>query len=445
MSRLGCKKIACCLTVLGAAFFGFILSPHARTWHVKQDGSGDALTIQAAVDSSASGDSILVAAGRYFDSKEILVEGVMKRVNVHLYKNVRIIGEGGADKTMIKGYSSDIAVYIDDVDSTAELSHFIIETSWGGYTCTDTSWIDSSTMPAAIDARNSAALISGNLIRYNDVGIRLKGSSASITNNEIHHSVVSIFCGEESGAVISYNELHDGLCLINCDRSSPAIDRNDLRKACIGVHTGNGASPFITNNLIHFIWSWAVACNSGPVIEANQFTGNASAVHVAGGEGIPIVRYNMFFQNIFAVEIALSNQALIGNNTFDACEFAVYCAGDVEAAISRNVIVRPGIGISCNAPCSLAVDCNNIFDALIARYDGSCTDRTGIDGNISIDPEFCGIEGSGNYYLQSDSPCAPGNHPLGTDCGRIGAFPVNCETVPVADKSWGAIKNLFSK
>lgn len=37
----------------------------ARTWKVHPDGSGDAPTIQAAVDSSVAGDSVLVAEGRY--------------------------------------------------------------------------------------------------------------------------------------------------------------------------------------------------------------------------------------------------------------------------------------------------------------------------------------------------------------------------------------------
>jgi hypothetical protein len=346
---------------------------------------------------------------------------------------------------MIKGYSSDIAVYIDGVDSTAEVSRFVIETSWRGYSCADTSEIDAWSVPAAVDARNSSALIAWNLIRYNDVGIRLHASPAAVRNNEIHHSVVSVHCGGESGAVIADNELHDAMRLIECEGSSPFVTGNDLRKACIGVVISAGADPVITNNLIHFIWSWGVVCRSGARFDGNYFIGNASAVHLAGGAGTAIIEYNLFFQNIFGVEVTAPLQSQIENNTFDACEFAIYCEEDVEAAIGRNSIVRPGIGITCSAACSLYVDCNNIFDASIARFDGGCPDLTGTNGNISVDPEFCGLAGTGNYYLQSDSPCAPGNHPQGIDCGQIGAFPVNCESVPVTYKSWGAIKRLFSQ
>ena len=38
----------------------------ARTWYVAADGSGDAPTIAAAVDSSANGDVILVGPGTHF-------------------------------------------------------------------------------------------------------------------------------------------------------------------------------------------------------------------------------------------------------------------------------------------------------------------------------------------------------------------------------------------
>jgi len=54
----------------------------------------------------------------------------------------------------------------------------------------------------------------------------------------------------------------------------------------------------------------------------------------------------------------------------------------------------------------------------------------GIDGNLDIDPLFCNLAG-GDIHLQDASPCAPGNHPDGVDCGLIGAAPADCQTSSV--------------
>jgi hypothetical protein len=43
----------------------YVAPAFAATWYVKSDGSGDAPTIQAAIDSSGAGDSVLVATGTF--------------------------------------------------------------------------------------------------------------------------------------------------------------------------------------------------------------------------------------------------------------------------------------------------------------------------------------------------------------------------------------------
>jgi hypothetical protein len=62
---------------------------------------------------------------------------------------------------------------------------------------------------------------------------------------------------------------------------------------------------------------------------------------------------------------------------------------------------------------------------------------------FSEDPQFCG-EAVDNYFLQSDSPCAPGNHPWDpSDMRLMGALPVGCGEVKTEARSWGEVKALY--
>ncbi len=433
-----------------AIVFGWMLAlsfsaPRGRTWYVKPDGTGDAPTVQAAVDSAVAGDSIYVAAGKYFDARDILVDGVTKRVNLHLYKNVKVIGESGPEKTMIKGYESDIGVYIENVDSTAELRNFIIETSWENYTCIDTGSTVPEHLHVGIECRQADATVTENLVHFNDIGVKLTDSAALVMHNEIHHSLINVLCRNGSNAVLSDNEIHDGMRLIHCDASSPLIEANELRRACEGIRAVGDANPLIINNTIHFTFNWAVVCRSGSVIDHNRIEDNASAVRLENSISSVIVRNNVFYHNVIAIEVSSSADALIEKNTIDACEFGIYCDNGSGLIIQNNIISRPNFGIFCEATCSLIIACNDIFGARVEPYSGTCPDLTGSDGNISLDPEFCGIFGTGNYNLQSDSPCASGNHPDGYNCDRIGAFEVGCGQVPTKRMSIGKLKSLFNK
>jgi hypothetical protein len=62
--------------------------------------------------------------------------------------------------------------------------------------------------------------------------------------------------------------------------------------------------------------------------------------------------------------------------------------------------------------------------------------------NFSLDPEFCGLPGSGNYFLRSTSPCLPENNPYGAQL-LTGPLPMGCGTVRVEHRTWGGVKALY--
>jgi hypothetical protein len=87
--------------------------------------------------------------------------------------------------------------------------------------------------------------------------------------------------------------------------------------------------------------------------------------------------------------------------------------------------------------------CCDIYGNLGGDWVGEIADQYGINGNFSADPLFCGpVAGSipmihaaaSAYSLHANSPCLPGNHPDGCECGLIGAHGQGCGEVfdPIA-------------
>ena len=98
---------------------GFILSQTssvpAVTWYITPEGTGDAPTIQAGVDSAAAGDTILVACGTYYEHdievtsgrKLISETGEPDCVTIDAQEQGRVLyTQGTSDSTtLIKGFT----------------------------------------------------------------------------------------------------------------------------------------------------------------------------------------------------------------------------------------------------------------------------------------------------------------------------------------------------
>ena len=88
----------------------------ARTWHILNDGSGDAPTVQAGIDSTAVGDTVLVGPGTYleninFNGKDIVVKREM-----------------GPDMTILDGSNEieSVALFIGGETRSAVLEGFTL-------------------------------------------------------------------------------------------------------------------------------------------------------------------------------------------------------------------------------------------------------------------------------------------------------------------------------
>jgi predicted outer membrane repeat protein len=165
------------------------------------------------------------------------------------------------------------------------------------------------------------------------------------------------------------------------------------------------------------------------------------------------VEYNVFRQNqaglgggIFCNNFSagpVRYNTFDGNASVSEAGAAVYCTNYSAPPISHNIVANSASGnaIDTKNYSMPAISCCCFFN----NAGGDGLPAGAIDGgaNFALDPEFCGIDGSGNYMLQSDSPCAPGNTPSPAQCGQIGACPVGCQTTSTEEKTWGAIKARY--
>jgi len=141
----------------------------------------------------------------------------------------------------------------------------------------------------------------------------------------------------------------------------------------------------------------------------------------------------------------------ISNNIIENSPFGGIYLQSLTSAIHHNLFYGygPGIYDTRDSPNNV-INNNIIYGGIISSgfpivYCNDAVDTAqGIalgQSNFSADPMFCGV---GNYLLQSDSPCAPGNHPDGyNNCGLIGPLPVGCGNVPVEHRSWGSVKAMY--
>jgi hypothetical protein len=406
------KRIAAMLIVL--SFVWLAGSAQGRTWHIKSDGSGDAPAIQAGIDSSAAGDTVLVSAGTYNEN-----------LTVNASQNgVRILSEAGASETIVLAAAPGTVVDFIGVNRSTVLKGFTLTGGTGAPNPED----PGSFHGGGVRAYYCSPSILENVIKDNRVepgrggGIQSFGGSPLIQGNVIQ------------GNFASY---HGGA--IHVEHGSPDIIGNRI----VGNTTlGGGAVTAyystilvsrneISSNEAYINGGGIVVDHCQVVIEGNILGNNCS--HSIGG-GVFLA----------ACTGTVLRNTIVNNRAGSSAGIA--CLGGESPDVQRNIVVWNSAqlagGIGCDEITSPVFNCNDVWSNSPTNYGGSCADQTGIDGNISVDPKFCDPAGN-SFYICQNSPCAPGHHPQGADCGLIGALGVGCGPTAVQNTTWGRIKSMF--
>jgi hypothetical protein len=90
-------------------------------------------------------------------------------------------------------------------------------------------------------------------------------------------------------------------------------------------------------------------------------------------------------------------------------------------------------------PGTFVLRCCDVYGNAGGDWGPETGGQLGQEGNISVDPFFCDLA-HGDFSLAADSPCLPGNHPTGYNCGLIGALGQGCGPIALLPESWARTK-----
>ncbi len=205
------------------------------------------------------------------------------------------------------------------------------------------------------------------------------------------------------------------------------IDNNSQLGA--GIHITYTSSPNIVDNLIQANIAGGLGGGgiyvyycSNPLIERNTITQNESS----NGAGIlvawtsnPTIRDNMIVKNVKSAAIRvkggsipiITNNTIVGNTASKVYAGGVDCMTDSVPIIENNIIASNGNSHGIYAwPTPPTIRYNDVWDNGAGNYSSVIGDQTGINGNISIKPNFVNPD-SNNYALNYDSKCINAGDP----------------------------------
>jgi len=405
-----------------------------RVWAVLLNGTGDAPTIQAAVDSAFSGDTVLVHPGTYYEQVKVLT------------KNIVLRSSAGPEETIIDGSLLEETVVIYASNLGGKLQGFTIQN--GG----------------KLGSPGNLTVVGG--------GIRMENSSASIVENVIRRNVATVGGGVSVSATIQpetrfpkllFNTIEDNVCGWN----GGGINVGQVNAVVLGnVIRGNQAA--FDGGGLYARAPWAGSLE----IRSNQFVRNVARDHGGGiefGTGAyaepSFVEFNLFLGNEAHGEdgaedngtggaIAMRGWAgTIRNNTFvgnvgsggNGCTGGsiLLSAGEKSVVIESNIFSKSdGCGVVCRAIMDAdgAEVRNNLFwqnDPGDIVQPPEC--RIGVvEGNLfDVDPGFCDPKNE-DFTLSADSPALTANPSMGAflnaGCGGGAAS---------QSATWSRIKTRF--
>jgi hypothetical protein len=446
-------------SLLGLILLAACPAAHAVTWHVPSQ----CPTIQAGIDSASAGDTVLVECGTYHEHDIVMKSGVCLR------------GETGqASCVVIDAARQGQGFLCDSLDVVTRIEGLTIKragATWGGGLFCRTSDLAFSN----VCFQNNTAEIAGG-------GIYCCWESTLMLHEcEFIGNVAAQGMGYARGGglyVSSYSDVQmsacvfstnycylDGGALCAMDCSLDAVECVFLGNHVEDVGGGLCCEGLLTAQLTRCVFSDNAAWGGGAVFSGgtsmefyecafstNHATFNGGALRCSGSsqpsfDGCVLLEntaeYGGAIASVSGCSATISDCTFSGNSAEGAA--GVECDSYSSCTLTNVVIASSEGGRAVGGSGVSTLSCCDLFGNTGGDWVGGIADQYGINGNFSECPLFCDPE-NGDFHLRDCSPCAPGNHPQGYECGLIGAFDVGCDCgLPsrVHPTSWSSLKALY--
>ncbi len=341
-----------------------------RTWYVKEDGSGDVPTIEAALAAVQPGDVIRVAAGRYTWSNQQPSQPFYGLVFIDNGKSdFLLISEAGPEQTILDAEGEGNVVWVFGNNENVTVDGFTIT---GGY----------------VDNQADA--------RYAGGGVVVHLASPTIQNCVITGNYAVEGGGVWFGStgrprlvdcLVEDNEAvrGGGVCLIN------DAQRMEISGCLIRNNTAfQAGGGFFDYN--------ALFTMSDCVVTGNQ------SFSKGGGLSMTTLHADTRIERTSII----FNSGDLGGGV----RLAENSVPTLEGCI---IAFNEGAAFSTVGPSGVAMGCSVVWGNTGGDQWPSL--NTDLGGNFSLDPGICD-ETTGS--LHTDSPCRVGQHPEAEECGGIG-------------------------
>jgi len=242
--------------------------------------------------------------------------------------------------------------------------------------------------------------------------VAFQGCDATITGNLIQDNHADAYGGgihlrQWSNGLIEDNRITENNALlgggIHLTYISAPLVRDNLIQANTATNLGGGGI------YVYYL--------SRPLIERNVIARNTSGNGAGVGvyyDSAPVIRNNLIYKNNTGagIRIVSSSPAITHNTIANHHSGGIDCDSTGNVIIENNIITSNGRGwgIQVDRDSSPLIRYNNLWGNQLGACGPGIPDQTGINGNISVNPNFVNPD-SNDYHLSYASLCINAGDP----------------------------------